>query len=585
MASSNKVNPLVLSYPDFTLGSVIDPEEFDQNNLDLQDKTNEIVAVINNNIDEIVRVEGDLQGQINIDVLALLAHKTSADHDGRYFTETEVNAIKDALQLQINLNGSQIVTLQNELSALDNTFSTDAERVQAIVDVINQFQIADDDLETLIVNKADKTSVYTKAEIDNMTLGAYKFGFFKNSVIVTEDNEVVSIGIPEWNPETDPLMIYVGGLYQTVDVDYTINTVNKTITGEWLADYVIDFFVVKNVRVVSPEDYIDGFLLLADSVQRSALSPAVRSELDGLRNDVDINASDIEASLGILQKFNPTTGTATALEVDTLGTFDLTLDGNILNINPNVTNTGAMTINPDGQGAKSIKKFDIGTDAYVDLEAEDIKKNTPLSLKWDLANGFFVLAPKGANPLSVWKKPTLVTTQQLSSATTVDRISVSGSGWIISISSNNTVNDQIKLIVDGLYVFGNSTQALTVNAGKFNLLLIRYEIGFTFSTVNNYASIFYCIGENYEKSNLLVYTNANTGTANLTSTSVTGKGWLYSIMYNGSETYNTLIVDDNIKYTNRTVHVNSPILIRFESGFTIKTSNLTYTPIIIYTLD
>lgn len=242
---------------------------------------------VNGQVARLDNVDAGLQTQVTNNLNAFNTHKTSADHDGRYFTEAEVTAIQGALQGQINTNGAQIVTLQNALAALDDTFSTDAERVAAIVNVINQFQIADDDLEALIVGKADKTAVYTKAEIDNMTLGSYKFGFFRNTVTVTADNQVIPVGISEWNPEDDPLMVYVGGLYQTPGVDYTVDTVNKTVTGAWLIDYVVDFFVVKNVRVVEPGDYIDGYLLSADSVQRTALVPAMRAELDGLRSDVN----------------------------------------------------------------------------------------------------------------------------------------------------------------------------------------------------------------------------------------------------------------------------------------------------------
>lgn len=242
---------------------------------------------VNGQITRLDGADANLQGQITADVQALATHKTSADHDGRYFTEAEVTAIQGALQGQINTASATITTLQNQLNALDNTFSTDAERLAAIQEVINSFNLADDDLEALIVGKADKSEVYTKAQIDGMTLGAYKFGFFTNKVTIETFSETVPVGISEWNPETDPLMVYVGGLYQTPDVDYTVDTVNKTVSSDWLEGFVVDFFVVKNVRVVVPEDYVDGFLLLGDSVQRSALAPAVKVELDDLRSNLN----------------------------------------------------------------------------------------------------------------------------------------------------------------------------------------------------------------------------------------------------------------------------------------------------------
>jgi len=76
------INNLTISYPDFVLGAVISPVEFDQNNLDIQTKVNEIVGVV------------------NTDVTALVTHKTSNDHDTRYYTETEADA-KFALIQQV----------------------------------------------------------------------------------------------------------------------------------------------------------------------------------------------------------------------------------------------------------------------------------------------------------------------------------------------------------------------------------------------------------------------------------------------------------------------------------------------------
>lgn len=51
-----KVNPLILSYPDFVFGAIINPDEFDQNNLDIQDKLNEFIDVVNTTIDNTVEV-------------------------------------------------------------------------------------------------------------------------------------------------------------------------------------------------------------------------------------------------------------------------------------------------------------------------------------------------------------------------------------------------------------------------------------------------------------------------------------------------------------------------------------------------
>lgn len=64
---------------------------------------------------------------------------------------------------------SNVLELKQRLDELDNVYSTDSERIAAINDVINQFEIADDDLEVLINNKANKSDVYTKIETYTQT--------------------------------------------------------------------------------------------------------------------------------------------------------------------------------------------------------------------------------------------------------------------------------------------------------------------------------------------------------------------------------------------------------------------------------
>ena len=75
---------------------------------------------------------------------------------------------------------------------------------------------------------------------------------------------------------------------------------------------------------------------------------------------------------------------------DTTSSFDFAVDGNVVRLNPNFTNTGTCTIAVDGT-TKNIRKFDIDTDTYVVLEAGDIKKNNPTELRYDVSEGFFVL--------------------------------------------------------------------------------------------------------------------------------------------------------------------------------------------------
>lgn len=62
-----------ISYPNFVLGSIIDPVEANQNNNDIVTKTNLIVDAVNLNETNIYD--------------AMVSHKTSGDHDDRYYTK------------------------------------------------------------------------------------------------------------------------------------------------------------------------------------------------------------------------------------------------------------------------------------------------------------------------------------------------------------------------------------------------------------------------------------------------------------------------------------------------------------------
>lgn len=101
--------------------------------------------------------------------------------------------------------------------------------------------------------------------------------------------------------------------------------------------------------------------------------------------------SEVVSALQNTRKFITVAGTANAITVNTGNIFDITGDGNSLKIKPILTNTDACTIAVDGGSAKAIKKFDTGTDAYIDVVAGDIKKNHNVELRYDLGNGFFVL--------------------------------------------------------------------------------------------------------------------------------------------------------------------------------------------------
>lgn len=84
---------LTLLYEDFQMLQIIDPDKFDKNYADIKNKVNEMIDVL------------------NVDVTSLSTHKTSSDHDGRYYTETEINSF-----LALKSNDNVVVKLSENQS-------------------------------------------------------------------------------------------------------------------------------------------------------------------------------------------------------------------------------------------------------------------------------------------------------------------------------------------------------------------------------------------------------------------------------------------------------------------------------------
>ena len=101
---------LEISYPNFALGAIIDPEEVNQNNHEIVTKINNLVTAINTNeasIANLTTIKADktyvddkfneLAGAgrttetVKSNADNLISHKTSGDHDARYYTKTELN--------------------------------------------------------------------------------------------------------------------------------------------------------------------------------------------------------------------------------------------------------------------------------------------------------------------------------------------------------------------------------------------------------------------------------------------------------------------------------------------------------------
>lgn len=88
------VTYIELSYPNFVLGQIIDPEEANQNNYEIVTKINESIGRLNESTDENIRLEQDKADKsfVNTEIsdvkYIISTHKTSDDHDYKYYTKT-----------------------------------------------------------------------------------------------------------------------------------------------------------------------------------------------------------------------------------------------------------------------------------------------------------------------------------------------------------------------------------------------------------------------------------------------------------------------------------------------------------------
>ena len=177
-----------ISYPNFVLGAIIDPVEANQNNNDIVNKINEFVDVINANEVEVGlkayktyvdtqdaglagvgRTTQTIKGNFD----NLVTHKTSSDHDSRYYTKTELNAgqLDSRYYTETELNNGQ----------LDNRYYTETELNNGQLD--NRYYT-----ETELNNGQLNTLYYTKTDLIPYLTGGDTLIHEEVFTIVSADN-------------------------------------------------------------------------------------------------------------------------------------------------------------------------------------------------------------------------------------------------------------------------------------------------------------------------------------------------------------------------------------------------------------
>lgn len=119
-----------------------------------------------------------------------------------------------------------------------------------------------------------------------------KLATYNGRVVLTQSSTVVDIPILEYNPETDLLNLYIGGIYQKPNEEYVIDGPNRqvnTTSVVWDVDDVLDFLVFKNV-MTAPMEHFDGALIDDGTVAREKLHVAVTNELDALQSKAEFTS-------------------------------------------------------------------------------------------------------------------------------------------------------------------------------------------------------------------------------------------------------------------------------------------------------
>lgn len=301
----------------------------------------------------------------------------------------------------------------------------------------------------------------------------------------------------------------------------------------------------------------------------TAQDPIVAMKLNNIENGVFNN--DVNIDISRIAKLS--TGSANAYVVDTEGTFDLTLDGNILTFIPHATNTGASTIALDSQSTVSIEKIDDSGSA-VALEAGDLLANRPVQIVRRVGTNVFILRPSGGDISNFFKKtPLSKQTPVADSVGMALRTTVTGKGWVVFVNSRSSGNLQYKIEIDGAFVVGGASNSIRLSGYDTHFFLMRFESEFKYYSDSGTQTVYYMIGDKFgEGFNKFGSTPSNAYLAY----SITGKGLLQSMSQNihtttPSGSFNLVV--DGVNFGLLIGGNTFPLFIKFNSTVELYTAN------------
>lgn len=302
------ITRLQIPYDDFELHEVIDPDQFDLNNKFIVDKINEIRAVVNQITDSVeagqsgadiislTPIEGFASDKLQSflkEVIARLRSTESGKSGADFIASTKINGVEgNTVQSQLASLKALLDNAEFKLQALVNKNQSDIGALKTRATNVEQRATT---LESDVRKKADKIETYSKREIDRMTLGAYVVGDYTYHTSIDTPANAVELGVDEFVEDLDKLQLYVGGVFQTLGVDYEVITIDDEYyvsnkKGTWDSGTRFDMVVTKNTRVLQPIDEVDGSVVLRDgTVTPEKFHPSVYTNL-GTHFDTDFQS-------------------------------------------------------------------------------------------------------------------------------------------------------------------------------------------------------------------------------------------------------------------------------------------------------
>jgi len=177
------IAPLIISYPDFMLGQMIDPEEFDQNNSEIVNKVNETIDVVNAHTEEIAAHTEEIASvdqKADVAVLTAttlgneaktIANSAETKADNAVTTANMANTKADnavSVANTANTKSNQAIGTANAASTLSNYTQTIVqEALISLESAINRAEQAAIDAQNAVGNTEIKYDIYVIVNSDN----------------------------------------------------------------------------------------------------------------------------------------------------------------------------------------------------------------------------------------------------------------------------------------------------------------------------------------------------------------------------------------------------------------------------------